>query len=149
MATYTENYNLIMPEESDCYNVEPFNENFESIDTLMAENEAISNEINEKIGSPNDSGADTLFGRLGTGSSVIKSIQRKTYTVPASTSHNTISINEIDATKSFVIFERLYGSDDYTAEFTYSLTNTAISVSHGNYGNAGRIIVGFWIIEFN
>ena len=62
MATYTENYNLTLPAENEYYNVEDFNENFETIDTMMAENESVSNEINEKIGTPEN--GETVFSLL-------------------------------------------------------------------------------------
>ena len=63
MATYTEHYHLTMPEEGDPYNVEAFNENFETLDARMAETENGIHEVNEKMGTPETSG-ETVFGKL-------------------------------------------------------------------------------------
>ncbi len=148
MATYTENYNLTIPGESDYYNVETFNENFETIDTLMAANEAVCAEVNEKIGSAEE--GETIFSLLKSGSnSVIKSIQRVTYTTEISTSSGSVSIQEVDSTKCIVISERLYNYYDYHTKFDYNLTNTEITITHDSSTSAGRLILGFWIIEFN
>jgi len=35
MSTFTENYNLIKPDESDYYDVQDFNKNFDTIDTSL------------------------------------------------------------------------------------------------------------------
>ena len=151
MATYTENYNLAMPEESDHYNVEAFNENFETIDALLAENERVSTEINEKIGTPEN--GETIFSLLKNSDiSLIKSIQKVKYTIAKDTSSGSISITEVNPAKCIVIFERLY---DYIAtgctKLDYTLTETSINVSHNShdYSTIRDNLFGFWIIEFN
>ena len=154
MATYTENYNLTMPEEKDCYNVEDFNENFETIDVLMAETENGINEVNAKIGTTNDSETNSVFSKLNDIQNAvrkdvnfIKSIQYVTYTKPNSTDSGTIQINKINPEKCIVILERLHDASNITGKMVYSLNATSIDVSHNS--NANTLIVGFWIIEFN
>ena len=53
MATYTENYNLVKPDDTDYYSVSDFNENMDIIDAQLAANEVIE----EKI----DAVSDSLF----------------------------------------------------------------------------------------
>ena len=145
MATYTENYNLIMPEEGDYYNIESFNDNFEAMDVLMAENESATTEINKKIGTP-ESG-ETLFSLLKSGGSVIKSIQRVTYSRPSSATSGSVEIKSVNPEKSVVIFERLYDGNP-TEKINYTLTETSIECTH-TASSSSNLLVGFWIIEFN
>lgn len=148
MATYTENYNLIMPEEADNYHVEDFNENFETIDTMMAENEAVSNEINEKIGIPEN--GETVFSLLkNSGGSVIKSIQRILYSYSSSNTSVSKEINEVNPSKCIVIMERLLDSSSSgTANVNYTLNATTLDISHGSGTMSSNLRLGFWIIEF-
>ena len=149
MATYTENYSLLKPGEEDFYSIEDFNENMDTIDTLMAENETAVNGIDGKIGNPGDTGTGTLFGAVAAAGnntgSVIKSIQRVTAYGNISLS-KTIDINKVDTSKTFVIMERLRGAVDSHASVSYSLSSTSITVSASNSSN--EISIGFWIIEF-
>ena len=152
MATYTENYNLTMPEESDYYNVESFNENFEAIDTLMAENEAVSNEINEKIGTPAKTG-QTLFSMLennnDTGLTSIKSIQRVTYCNETQSADNVnVSIKAVNPANCIVLMEFLCYPQDRNISSNYVLHESAIAVTH-NMAIVNSVKLGFWIIEFN
>lgn len=80
MSTFTEHYNLIMPSQEDYYDVQDFNENTETLDSLLYEQEtAIANVgekvdgVADKIGTPEDQGTDTLFGIMK------KSSGRKVY----------------------------------------------------------------------
>ena len=146
MATYTEHYNLTLPEEDDYYNVEDLNENFETIDALMAENAAVSNEINEKIGT--SEGGETVFSLLkNNGGGLVKSIQR------VNISHNTSSAKEtataIDAvnpSRCIVIMDRLYDSTSLCVSVTYSLAETTLTVNTGA-ASVGSIKLQFQIIE--
>lgn len=149
MATYTEHYNLTMPDEDDYYNVEDFNENFEMIDTLMAENEAISNEISDKIGTPED--GETIFSLLKNSSnSIIKSIQRILYTYSSSNPSASMEISEVIPSKCVVILERLHDSSNSgTAPVAYTLNATTLDISHGIGTLSNNLKLGFWIIEFN
>ena len=149
MATYTENYNLTLPAENEYYNVEDFNENFETIDTMMAENEAVSNEINEKIGTPEN--GETVFSLLkNSGGSVIKSIQRILYSYSSSNTSVSKEINEVNPSKCIVIMERLYDtSNSGTAQVAYTLNATTLDISHGSGTMSNSLKLGFWIIEFN
>lgn len=70
MSTFTEHYNLIMPSLEDYYDVQDFNENTEAIDGLLYEQESAiahvgekADQILERIGTPEDTGTETLFGR--------------------------------------------------------------------------------------
>lgn len=144
MATYTENYNLILPEESDDYNVENFNENFETIDTLIAEADSGISKVNEKIGTPEN--GETIFSLLKTGGSIIKSIQRKTCTNTYNTTVVSIKINPVNSTKCVVFLERLKDASNISS-VDYELTDTSIEVTMSN-ANTGVFAVGFWIIEF-
>ena len=151
MATYTENYNLTMPEEEDYYDVEKFNENFETIDALMAENEKATTEINEKIGTPEN--GESIFSLLKNSDiSLIKSIQKVKYTIAKDTSSGSISINEVNPEKCIVIFERLNDSTSSGCiRLDYTLTATSINVSHHSYdySTIRDNLFGFWVIEFN
>ena len=152
MATYTENYNLILPEEKDNYNVENFNENFETIDTLMAENEAVSNEINSKIGTPANTG-QTLFSLLennsNSGLTSIKSIQRVTYCNETQSADNVnVSINAVNPANCIVLMEFLCYPQDRNISSNYVLHESAIAVTH-NMAVVNSVKLGFWIIEFN
>lgn len=152
MATYTENYNLTMPEESDYYNVESFNENFEAIDTLMAENEAVSNEINEKIGTPAKTG-QTLFSLLennsNSGLTSIKSIQRVTYCNETQSADNVnVSINAVNPANCIVLMELLCYPQDRDTQLDYVLSESSIAVTH-DMASVQTVKLGFWVIEFN
>lgn len=149
MATYTENYNLTMPEEDDCYNVGVFNENFEAIDTALAETESGINEVNDKIGTTDDNETGSVFGKLnalqntiGNGFSIVKSIQH--FTTGAD---KTFKIQTVDPDKCIVILERLEIPSSKNISVTYKLNATTLETTFdsGNYGGSA----GFWIIEFN
>lgn len=149
MATYTEHYNLTMPENDDYYHVEDFNENFETIDSLMAETENGISEVNDKIGTTDDSETGSVFGKLnalqhvmGNGFSIIKSIQH--FTTGA---NKTFNIQTVDPDKCIVILERLETPTSRNTSATYKLSATTLETTFdsGNYGGS----VGFWIIEFN
>ena len=66
MATYTENYNLIKPDEEDYYDVADFNENMDTLDSAMAAAEAAAEEVSAKIGTPAESG-QTVFSSHSVG----------------------------------------------------------------------------------
>lgn len=148
MATYTENYNLTLPEEGDFYNVENFNENFETIDTLMAEAKSGINEVNEKIGTPEN--GETVFSLLkNNGGGLIKSIQT------VSTTHNTgsaketiLAINAVDPTRCIVLMDRMSDTTNLDVKISYTLAETSLTVNTGA-AQSGTIIVQFQIIEFN
>ena len=147
MATYTDNYNLLKPGEEDFYSVEDFNENMDTIDALLAENETAVNGIDAKIGNPGDTDTSTLFGAVnhgGTGS-IIRRIQYVTVSRTHSI-NETISIDPVDTTKSFVIMEFLKGRTDGTFSIDYKLKADGIEVDASV--NDGGIALGFWIIEF-
>ena len=147
MATYTENYNLTMPEEEDYYNVEDFNENFETIDTLMAENEKATAEINEKIGTPEN--GETIFSLLkNSNSSIIKSIQT------VSVSHGTINaketvvnINTVTPSKCIVLMDRMEDSTSFDVAVSYTLAESKLTVNT-KASSSGVITLQFQIIEF-
>ena len=148
MATYTENYNLTMPEESDYYNVEDYNENFETIDVLMAENEKATAEINKKIGTP-DAG-ETVFSLLKNSNvSFIKSIQMVSASHGTSSEKETVlAIETVDPNRCIVIMDRMYDSTNLSVSVNYILTETTLTVKTGS-SSVGSIKLQFQIIEFN
>ena len=147
LATYTDNYNLLKPDEEDFYSIEDFNDNMDTIDALLAENETATNGIDAKIGNPGDTGTDTLFGAMNNGGagSIIRKIQYVTVTRTHSISE-TLSIEPVDTTKTFVILEFLKGRTDGTVHIDYKLKTDGIRVDATV--NDGGIALGFWVIEF-
>ena len=151
MATYTEHYHLTMPEEGDPYNVEAFNENFETLDDRMTATENGIHEVNEKMGTPETSG-ETVFGKLseisaamGQGSSLVKSIQRVTVSMKTN-EKKTLTIQAVDTSRSMVFLEQLaYPGTDYS--ISYSLHSDSVQIeTSSTYSKT--IGFGFWIIEF-
>ena len=145
---YSENYGFALPEGDDFYDIAPISENFDAVDGILAENDSALQDISEKIGTPAESG-QTLFSLMGGGGSVIKSIQHVTYKPPRNTASGSISIQTVDPTKAFVIFERLHDeAHEYLSKFAYTLNANSISCTFEQ--NASDVLrhYGFWIIEF-
>lgn len=121
MATYTENYNLEMPDQNDFYNIDVQNQNMQKIDTALAavgnnsELEGNVAELVEKVGTTTDvGGSDTtgsVMGKLNAmlGMGAVKSVQRGT-----TTGATTVTIAAVDMAKSIVI-SRSKGSAGYVA----------------------------------
>lgn len=149
MATFTKNHGLIKPGLEDYYDIADFNDNMDAIDTIFAEAEAEQQKISDKIGKPTDMGASTIFGKLNNGNSVIKSIQKVTYTPPASTGSGSVNIKTVNPNKCLVIMERLYEKNDTLTKISYRLNANNISLEHDSYVSPNAFIVGFWVIEFN
>ncbi len=150
MSTFTENYDLIKPSEEDYFDVQDFNENFDAIDGQMALTEREIAGVNEKIGSPAESG-QTIFSLLNNMKfpSLIKSIQRVFY-------HNKntgkeLSINTVDPAHCIVLMERVYDNYDAGRPYVdYTLSSNLLTISHGTASYSTNVICcGFWIIEFN
>lgn len=147
MATYTENYNFLLTEVEDAFDITDYNENFKTIDTLMAENETAVNEVNEKIGTPEN--GETIFSLLKTGGSIIKSIQHVVYSNEQNNSSGKVTFDTVDPSKTIIIFERLTDLSNYSASpISYSLEESSISITHNSY-SANSLKFGFWIVEFN
>ena len=146
MSTFTENYDLIKPDKADYYDVADFNENMDTIDTVMSETEALANDISDKIGTPSEN-SHTLFSLLESTNephSIVKSIQHITFGNSVNSTTTTGRIQSVDPSKSFVIYACLTGSLD----ITYVLEEDQIVVTHKSitsYSNTWD----FWIIEFN
>lgn len=154
MSTFTENYNLIKPDEGDYYDVQDFNENMDAIDHQMASTETEIESVSDKIGNSSDTNTSVfgklnqINGALGECASVIKSIQRVIYQIPTGKTSGSVAINTVDASKSFVIHERLADSNNYASNLTYTLNADNLAFQHTNF-SSGTYIFGFWIIEFN
>lgn len=158
MATYTENFDLVKPDDEDYYDVADFNANMDIIDAELGAVAAQANsaEIADKIGQPADTVLNTVFGKIngfistdGKGVRIIKSIQHVTYSIPTGTNHGSKNINTVNPERCIVLFERL--SDSYgngVNYIEYTLSANAISLTHAIFGNATTNIFGFWIIEF-
>ena len=148
MSTFTENYNLIKPSDDDYYDVANFNENMDTIDTLMAEGEHKLDHLHEKIGEPTIEG-DTIFSLLNNNSAqLVKSIQHIVHTPPKDSTSSSCTIKTVDPAKCFVIFERLYDpSNSGSEKLIYTLEASRITMTHTNVYSYGTTY-GFWIVEF-
>ena len=136
MATYTENYNLILPEEDDFYNVEDFNENFRSMDTALSTVEAALESIDQKL--------DQMAGKS---SSAVKSIQTIITTDFNTNNANlTESIQTVEPSRCIVIADKLMDSTGGSAKFSYTLSANNITVSCSGPSGYGKMM--FQIVEF-
>ena len=66
MANYTKNYNLVLPEQDDYYDVAQFNSNADAIDAQMAETEQKIAGLNPKL--------DTIIQKIGTLDTLIQKV---------------------------------------------------------------------------
>jgi len=150
MATKTEYLGLTLPQEEDLFRVGDMNGNMETLDNAWAEMGEMGQtmeEMNEKMGSAADTGADTLFGLLQSHTSAVRSLQRVFYEY--GDENRSIPIQEVDPARCLVIFERLYDhSTSGVNSVLYSLTSTTLEISHPE-STSGRYRFSFWIIEFN
>ena len=128
MAKYTENFNLIKPEDDEYYDVADFNENMDIIDEALSENSGASEQL-QGIISPD-----------GKGVRIIKSIQRIT-----TSSSKAFPITPVDPGRCIVLFERLYDHGSYHISCSYTLTASTLHVSISNISDG---LFGFWIVEF-
>lgn len=147
MAKYTENFNLIKPEDDEYYDVADFNENMDIIDEALAESAGGS----DKIGEPEDSILSTVFGKLngfisadGRGVRIIKSLQHIIINHAPSEFSKTVTIDPVDSSRCVVIMEILAHNPITTS---YTLSDTKLSASYTISQNTG-CRMGFWIIEF-
>lgn len=160
MSTFTENYDLIKPDNEDYYDIQDFNENMDAIDAQLAQAEqkvaaiqasiATAEEtlaaINKKLGTPPD--GQSISSLLQNGGSVIRSIQYVVYTAPKSPSYGgTVTIQTVNLEKTFVITERLNNNFDSLLNFSYTLSSNAITVKHTGC-DVDTVKVGFWVVEF-
>lgn len=155
MSTFTENYNLIKPQEEDYYDVQDFNENFDTIDSQMAVTEQAVTDVSEKIGASADSGAATVFGKLNQvvqaveGIRLVKSIQHVKYSASQGDSGGKCRLKSVDPSRCFVIMERLHDTESSgLTYFSYTLNATEIEVSHVKFTSIPGFTIGFWVIEF-
>jgi len=149
MSTYTENYGLTMPNEEDYYNVGVYNENLSTLDSELAATSAEVETVSEKIGSPTDTGSDTVFGKLNSGGSLVKSIQTVFFDTTANSGTHTQSLTTVvDPSRCVVIMDRLRDGAGLGTRIAYSLTADSINLTathaNGNYD----FYVKFQIIEF-
>lgn len=160
MSTFTENYDLIKPDNEDYYDIQDFNENMDAIDAQLAQAEekvaaiqasiATAEEtlaaINKKLGTPPD--GQSISSLLQNGGSVIRSIQYVVYAAPKSPSYGgTVTIQTVNLEKTFVISERLNNNFDSLINFSYTLSSNAITVKHTGC-DVDTVKVGFWVVEF-
>lgn len=153
MATFTENYSLIKPDEADYYDVADMNENMDAIDAAMAAAEQEMDGIGEKIGTEADSGTATLFGQLNgirsavaQGGSIIRSIQRVVVELASNNQSTTVSIDTVDTGKTIVLVENQL-DPNVAFGYSYTLGSSSLAVAtHSGYTKDMRL--GFWIVEF-
>ena len=150
MATYTENYNLIKPDEEDYYDVTDFNENMDTLDGAMAATENTAAEISARIGTPAENG-QTLFSLLGqkssTGMTGIKSIQRVVYTLNKTKTSDSVDIQPVTPANCIALYELLYCSYDGTPKLLYTIKDSVVEFEFAQ-NNSQTTIIGLWIIEF-
>ena len=150
MATYTENYNLIKPDEEDYYDVTDFNENMDTLDGAMAAAENAAAEISAKIGTPAENG-QTLFSLLGqkssTGMTGIKSIQRVVYTLNKNKTSESVDIQPVTPANCIALYELLHCSYDGTPKVLYTIKDSVVEFEFAQ-NNSQTTIIGLWIIEF-
>ena len=160
MSTFTENYDLIKPDNEDYYDIQDFNENMDAIDAQLAQAEqkvaaiqasiATAEEslaaINKKLGTPPD--GQSISSLLQNGGSVIRSIQYVVYAAPKTPSYGgTVTIQTVNLEKTFVITERLNNNFDSLLNFSYTLSSNAITVKHTGC-DVDTVKIGFWVVEF-
>ena len=147
MSTFTENYNLIKPDEADYYDVADFNENMDTIETLMAETETAMESISDKIGSPEDTGNNPLFGRLNTGGSFIKSMQTVDLSLKSDGVTVTAPITSVIPARCLVILDIL--STNSNIQLYYTLNENSVNASATYHSSTNlEIRLRFQIIEF-
>ncbi len=161
MANYTKNYNLILPEQEDYYDVAQFNSNASAIDTQMAETEQkISglntkldnlltkiNALDSKLGTAADTGSNTLYGLLNNRKEVFKSWNRYTYTNTGGQGNNKITITPVNPKKCIVLVERVLNTDTAIQPYQYVLNADHIYVSHANWVSSGVLGLAFTVVE--
>ena len=161
MANYTKNYNLILPEQEDYYDVAQFNSNASAIDTQMAETEQkISglntkldnlltkiNALDNKLGTAADTGSNTLYGLLNSRKEVFKSWNRYTYTNTGGQPSYKIAIKTVNPTRCIVLVERLLNTDSAIRPYQYVLNADHIYVSHANWTSSGVLGLAFTVVE--
>lgn len=137
MATFTENYGLRKPADTDYYNIAELNENMDTLDEALAEAAA------ER---------EALAGRLGAleagGGSIIRSIQRRDFTLKATGDSKTAALNPIDPEKCIVLLERLSDPTGLETKVIYTLGTESVQVVSGNGSNVVNLSVRLQIIEF-
>ncbi len=153
MAKYTENFNLIKPEDDEYYDVADFNENMDIIDEALAKNEGSS----DKIGLPEDTVPNTVFGKLngfissdGMGVRIIKSIQWQAASISGTTSASKdYALNTlVEPSRCIVLPYRLFDNSGYIGGFSFSLSSDTLHVDFNGKTPSSIVNIGFWIIEF-
>ena len=145
---YSENYNFALPEDGDDYDISPLTENFETLDGILSENESATGEINDKIGTPAESG-QTLFSLLENstpkGFTAIKSIQQVIASCTSGeTTTQTALKKSVTASNCIVLMQPLTSTGVIR---NYVLNNSSITTTHGN-AMTDKDKFCFWIIEF-
>ena len=153
MAKYTENFNLIKPEDDEYYDVADFNENMDIIDEALAESAGGS----DKIGEPEDSILSTVFGKLngfispdGKGVRIVKSIQRCSSRLPVCTPDARtmdFALEPVNPSRCLVWMERLHDTTSGQGSISYQLQEDNLHLSY-HYTGSHSITIGFWIIDF-
>ncbi|MBR5269610.1 MAG: hypothetical protein IKU21_03785 [Anaerotignum sp.] len=141
MAVYTENYNLILPEGADPYDVEDYNENFRAIDGAFSSVEDALAEIDATL----DSMTQTLDALAGKSSSAVKSIQ--TFNTTKSTGQEIsfdLTLSTVNPSRCLVIMTRMNGT---TVSVVYTLYANKLSVKL-EQGVSGTAKLQFQIVEF-
>lgn len=141
MATYTENFNLIKPEDEEYYDVADFNANMDVIDEALAENAG---------------GSEMLQGIIsadGQGVRMVKSIQTVYFSQSDGSAYDSgnITVNRpiqtVDPTRCIVLAYRVQDHSSTLTYLSFALKANALAVSYYKVSNQ-PIAAVFQIIEF-
>ena len=139
MSTFTENYDLIKPDNEDYYDIQDFNENMDAIDAQLAQAEQKVAAIQASIATAEETLA-AINKKLGTppdGQSISSLLQNG----------GSVTIQTVNLEKTFVITERLNNNFDSLINFSYTLSSNAITVKHTGC-DVDTVKIGFWVVEF-
>lgn len=156
MATYTEHFNLIKPDNEDYYDVSDFNENMDVIDEELAAvaESASGGAVLDKIGVPSDTVKTTVFGKLnnflsadGKGVRIIKSIQRVPFSNYPSQTPYSLPIDTVDVSRCIVYYLDHFHDANAKGTLTYTLESSSLNVTY-TCGARYQRIMEFWVVEF-
>ena len=172
MATYTTNYHLKKPEDTDLFDIGDHNGNMDLLDSQLKQTETVLGQaadkvtldaLNGKVGTTTDKGGTattgTVMGKLNAlfGGGAIKSIQRGVVLFPSNADVR-ITISTINPQKTFVLLDNsVLAMGTQNGGFTYgsilgelASTSFVLKPNYGHISTSDRLdyTVGYQIVEF-
>lgn len=153
MTTFTENYNLIKPGDEDYYDVQNYNDNFDTIDAQMMLAEEAMKEVSDKVEQVsqkigNGDTGETIFSLLKNSSNAgVKSIQRITFDIAMNNGYVNIGIAAVNTSRCVVLLHRLLDESSFKGRYSYSL-NADSFVMQSTPNSNGTTTFVVHIIEF-